>query len=95
MLSKEERRLRASTAAHAGWAQTPDRTARTQPGRDGLDARIQRELVAKIGEAAWAAMTATDQEKALTSARRAHFAALSFKAAKARRARKSAKVAAS
>lgn len=27
MLSKEERRLHASIAAHVGWAQTPDHTA--------------------------------------------------------------------
>lgn len=69
MLNKEERRLRASTAAHAGWARTPDRTARTQHGRDGLDRKLRDALITKIGEDAWAAMTPTSQEKALASAR--------------------------
>ena len=43
-LNPEQRTLRASLAAHTSWANTPDRTARTEPGRRGLIAKFEREV---------------------------------------------------
>lgn len=38
-----EVRLFASAAAHKGWAECEDRTARTRPGREALEAKFVRE----------------------------------------------------
>ena len=43
-LTPEQRRLRASQAAHEQWAREPDRTARTARARQGLLRRFEREL---------------------------------------------------
>jgi len=71
--SRAERRLAAQVAAHASWAATPDRTARTQPARAALDRRFLDEAG---GDAAKA-----------DSLRRAYFAKLALASARARRAR--------
>lgn len=86
-LTPSERTLRASIAGHSSWAATTDRTARTQPGRDALTRKIEKELIAKIGETAWAAMTPAGQAKAVESARKAHFQRMAFKSVRARRRR--------
>lgn len=89
-LATSERRLRAQIAAHTGWANTVDRAARTQPGRDGMSRKIERQLIERVGQTRWAAMTPADQEKAVESARKAYFSALALKASKSRRARREA-----
>lgn len=68
---KSERSLIASIAAHESWANTPNRTTRTQPGRDALDARFLREA-------------GGDPQRA-ESLRKAHFKRLALKSAQARR----------
>lgn len=75
-----ERRLAAKIAAHESWAHTPDRTARTQPGRAALDARF-------LAEADGDPIRAEHLKKA-------HFARLALKSAQARRKAKEAATAA-
>lgn len=65
--------------AHASWANTTNRTARTAPARAALDAKF---LEQADGDPARAA-----------SLRKAHFARLALKSAQARRARRSEVVA--
>ena len=80
--------MRAQKAAHTGWANTPDRSARTQPGRDGMRARIQRQLIERKGETWWDGLTPEQQEQATDSASKAYFSGLALKASKARRAKR-------
>ena len=70
-MSTSERTLVARIAAHESWARTTDRTARTAPARAGLDAKF---LAAADGDPLRAAHL-----------RKAHFARLALKSAKARR----------
>jgi hypothetical protein len=42
-MDAEQRQDRARLGAHAMWAKTADRAARTEPGRNGLLARFERE----------------------------------------------------
>lgn len=42
-MTPEQRIDRARLGAHAMWAKTADRAARTEPGRNGLLARFERE----------------------------------------------------
>jgi hypothetical protein len=43
-LTPAQRVLRARLAAHASWANTVDRTARTRPAADAFMARFEREV---------------------------------------------------
>jgi hypothetical protein len=81
-MTPEERRLRNQHAAHSGWANTRDRTARTAPGRrkfqesflEGLDPSIPLDARLKMAE----------------SARKAHYARMAANSLKARNAKKAA-----
>jgi hypothetical protein len=44
LLTEQQRRSRARYAALIGWSKTPDKTARTQPMRDGFLARFERQV---------------------------------------------------
>ena len=66
-----ERALQATIAAHASWANTPDRAARTAPARAARDAKF---LEAAGGDPVRA-----------EHLRKAHFARLALKSAQARR----------
>jgi hypothetical protein len=78
-LSDGERQTRARLAAYTSWANTADATARTQPARDAFlkrfedqvdpDRRLSPEVRAKRAE----------------SAKKAYFAQLALKSARARR----------
>lgn len=81
---RSERTLRASAAAHASWARTPNRTARTAPAREGLEARIAREYGIPDD------LPPAEYEKRLANARKAYFGALALKSAKVRRQRRGA-----
>ena len=78
-LSPSERKLRAQLAAHESWANTSDRTARTQAGRDALMARFEAEV-----DPDGTLPTHVRTERA-ESARKAYFKRLAFLSAKARR----------
>lgn len=81
-LTPSERALRAQVAAHESWAQTTDRTARTEKARKAALDRFERQ-VDPNGE-----LTPTERAKRAESARKAHFARLALQSAKARRLRK-------
>ena len=70
-LTPSERSLVGKIGAHASWANTPDRAARTQPARDGLDAKFLK-------------LADGDPVRAL-SLRKEHFHRLALKSALARR----------
>lgn len=65
--------MRASLAAHTSWATTPDRTARTAAGRQGLLDSFLRK--------------ANGDPVAAESLRKAHYARMSLLSARARRRR--------
>lgn len=77
--STSEAGLRARIAANDRWARTADRSAATQPARDGLAARFEREVdpEGKLDPAERAIRAA--------SARRAHFQRLALLSARSRR----------
>lgn len=74
----------AKLAAHTRWAGTEDRSAATQPARDGLmrkfEDQVDPDRVLPQDERAIRAL----------SARRAHFQRLALKSAQARRAKRTA-----
>jgi hypothetical protein len=80
-LTAAERKLAAQIAAHSGWANTDNRTARTQAGRDAF-------LRGFLDEAGG------DPVKA-ESLRKAHFLRLALRSAQARPKAKQTKMAAS
>ncbi|MET0423614.1 MAG: hypothetical protein ABW046_07060 [Actinoplanes sp.] len=82
--SPAERTLRARAAAHTRWAHEPNRTAVTEPGRQGLQARFEREVDPG------GVLTPAERVKRAESARKAFFADLARKSAAARRKRKAA-----
>lgn len=71
--SPAERHLAASIAAHVSWANTENRSARTAPARQALDAKFLEQA-------------GGDPVRA-EHLRKAHFQRLALKSAKARRAR--------
>lgn len=76
-VSKSERRLAASIAAHTSWANTPDRTARTANARRALEEKFLAE--------------AGGDPKRAESLRKAYFQRLALKSARARRRASEAK----
>ena len=78
----QDRRQIAKIAANTRWARETDRSAATQPARDGLNRRFELEVdpdgVLPLDERAIRAQ----------SARCAHFQRLALKSAQARRAKK-------
>lgn len=72
-LTPSERTMRAKIAAHTMWAGIEDRSARTAPARRGLDEKFLRE--------------AGGDPLRAEALRKAHFARLAYKSARARRRR--------
>lgn len=76
-LTPEQRRLRARIAAHASWARTTDRSARTAPARakalDNIDSTVHDP-----------SLSADERQRRIMSARKAHFAQLALRSARAR-----------
>lgn len=85
MLTPEQRRLRASIAAHVQWAGESDPTARTQAGRDGMLAKFAREVdpAGRLPE--------QERLRRAEHLRKAHMKRLALASSKARSARKAAR----
>lgn len=81
-MTPAERTLRARAAAYAQWAADPDWSARTSKARAGFEARFDRMVVEKHGQ-----LPPAEHAKYAEAFRRAHFASLAMKSAKARRNR--------
>jgi hypothetical protein len=74
-----ERTLRARAAAHASWANTSDRRARTEAARKAADDRFERQVDPD------GTLDPSERQRRSTSARRAHFARMAMLSARARR----------
>jgi hypothetical protein len=81
-LTAAERSLRGKLASYESWAKTPDRSARTAPGRAAQLARFEK-LVDPDGT-----MPPEARAKAAEAAKQAHYARMALLSAKARRTRK-------
>lgn len=78
--SAADARQHARIAALDRWARTEDRSAATQPARDGLDARFAREIDPE------GKLDPAERAIRVTALRKAHFARLARLSARSRRA---------
>jgi hypothetical protein len=83
-MPENDRKLIARVAAHASWAATSDRSARTAPARQANRDRWLN-IVDPDG-----IMPTGEREKRAESARKAHYARMALKSAQVRRERKAA-----
>ncbi|WP_204342784.1 hypothetical protein [Micromonospora terminaliae] len=74
------RRMAGRIGGHMSWANTPDRAARTAPGRQAALDRFEREIDPD------GTMDPVERARRADCLRRAHMARLSLKAAQARKA---------
>lgn len=81
-MTPAERRQWSQIGADISWANTPDRTKRTAPAREGLQARFEREVREKHGELPPDAFA-----KCVESARRAYYRRIGLKGVKAKAAK--------
>lgn len=79
---KSERVLRAQIGAHASWAKTEDRTARTRNGVQAFNARFDKQVDPD------GVLDPDERARRAEHARKAYFLGLALKSAKARRLRK-------
>jgi hypothetical protein len=80
-LSPNERKLRASIAAHTSWARTADPSARAAKGAEGLLARFEAELD-PTGQ-----LAPHERRRRAEHLRAAHMKRLALRSAQTRRAR--------
>jgi hypothetical protein len=81
VLTPEQRVLRARIAAHAQWANTPDRTARMTAANAGRFARFEREVDPE------GRLDPEERRRRAKHAEQAHMLRLALKSSKARAAR--------
>jgi len=79
-LGLEQRR-----GAHESWARTVNRTARTQPARDGFTKKLARQVDPD------GVMDPVTLAKAVKNARQAHYLAMAEKSVRVRKARDAAR----
>jgi hypothetical protein len=82
MTTSAERRLRSQIGAHKSWAQTENRSARTLPARMAAWERFEKQLDPDNQ------LLPAERAKRAESARKAYYAELALKSARARRLRK-------
>lgn len=80
-MTPEQKSLHMSAAAHASWANTGDRTARTAKARAAAEKRFEL-IVDPEGK-----LPEHERMKRAESARKAHYAKMAIASAKARRKR--------
>jgi hypothetical protein len=78
-LTPEQRRLRASIAAHVQWAKEPDPTARTATARKAFMERFEREADPD------GTLDPAERARRAEHLRRAHFARLALASSRARK----------
>lgn len=83
MATPGQRSLNASIAAHTRWSRVADRTAATEPGRRGLEARFEREVDPD------GVLSPEERAKRARNAKAAHFRRMN-RASAAARARRTA-----
>lgn len=77
-LTPAQRTLRASAAAHASWANTTDRAARTEPARRAALAKFEDQVDPERK------LEPEERTRRALSARRAHYRAMALKSARVR-----------
>lgn len=82
-LTAEQRVLRARMGAHALWAKTVDPTAHTAPARQAFSDRFERQVDPE------GVLTPEERQRRAAHARKAYFAGLALKSARARAGRAS------
>jgi hypothetical protein len=80
----EERSLQASSAAHASWAKTPDRSQRTERAREAATKRFENQVDPD------GVLDPMERAKRAASAQMAHMKSMQLKSAQARRAKREA-----
>lgn len=85
-MTPAQRKLRAQMGAHAMWAKTPDRAAVSAPGRAAADARFERQIRQQFPN-----LPDDEVFKRAQSLRKAFYAEIQLKSAKARAARAAGK----
>ena len=80
-ISAEMATLRGRIGAHTSWANTADRTARTEPGRQAMRDKFARQVDPD------SVLTPTEREFRADHARRAHYSRMAMKSAKVRSAK--------
>lgn len=85
MLTPTERSIRSTVGAHISWANTENRTARTEPGRRAFNDRFLTEVDPE------GVLPEAERAKRAANARKAYFAQLALKSAKSRRRAKEAR----
>ena len=78
-MNAAQRKLRAQMGAHALWAKTEDRSAISAPGRAAADARFERQVREQFPH-----LPDDEIAKRAASARKAFYAEIQLKSAKAR-----------
>lgn len=81
-MTPAQRKLRAQMGAHALWAKTPDRTAVSAPGREAAEARFEKQVREQFPH-----LPDNEIAKRAASARKAFYAEIQLKSARARAAR--------
>lgn len=81
MSTEKDRVLQARIAAHASWAQTPDRAARTAKARAALAGKFEREVDPD------GVLPPEERARRAEHARKAHYTRLALRSAQARRRR--------
>jgi hypothetical protein len=81
-MTPQQRVLRARAAAHAQWANTPDRAAHTAPARAKFLSRFEQQVDPD------GTLDPAERARRAEHARRSYFAALALKSSRARAARK-------
>jgi hypothetical protein len=85
---QQSRALQSRLAAHTSWANTTDRSARTEPARTAALGRFERQVDPD------GTLPPAERERRAEHAKKAYFLDLALKSKKAREARKSAATAA-
>ncbi|MGY2061642.1 hypothetical protein ACW9HQ_42785 [Nocardia gipuzkoensis] len=81
MSTENDRVLQARIAAHASWAQTADRAARTAKARAALEGKFEREVDPD------GVLPPAERARRAAHARKAHYTRLALRSAQARRKR--------
>lgn len=83
-MTREERQLLGRIGANTRWANETDRTAATQPARDGLMRKFEDQVDPER------VLSPVERARRAENAKKAHYQRMALASAKARRARKSA-----
>lgn len=85
-MTPAEREQAGRLGAYISWANTPDRAKRTAPARRGFEAKFDRMVIENHG-----VLPPEDHAKCAEMYRKAHYAAMTAKSVRARKAKRAGK----